>query len=135
MVVLLWACQLAKTPVVYLTEQPKPSFRQTLAKAHLLDRTDLSILFWHDVMALPWPVVARAAIEECKKRNAKLLVVDTGPQFAKLVGDSENNAGDAYGAMQPLQEAVAAGIAVIIVWHERKGGGDVSDAGRGSSAV
>ena len=61
MVLLSWACQLAKTPVVYLTEQPKPSFRQTLAKAHLLDRTDLSILFWHDVMALPWPVAIPAA--------------------------------------------------------------------------
>jgi hypothetical protein len=86
-------------------------------------------------MAVPWPIVARAAIEECKRQNAKLMVVDTGPQFAKLVGDSENNSGAVLQALQPLQEAVAAGIAVIIVWHERKGGGDVSDAGRGSSAV
>jgi hypothetical protein len=124
-----------KTPVVYLTEQPPTSFRQALARARLLERKDLSLLFWQDVMPVPWPVVARAAIEECKRLGSKLLVVDTGAQFAKLVGDSENNAGDVLQAMQPLQEATAAGIAVILVWHERKSGGDVGDAGRGSCAV
>jgi hypothetical protein len=36
--------------------------------------------------------------------------------------------------MLPLQEASAAGIAVVIVRHERKSGGDVGEAGRGSSA-
>lgn len=123
-----------KSSVVYLTEQPRASFRQALSKAHLLEHTDLILLFWHDVMKLPWAGVARAAIDECKQKNAKLLVVDTGPQWAKLVGDSENNAGDMLAALEPLQEAVAAGIAVILVWHERKGGGDVSDAGRGSSS-
>jgi hypothetical protein len=125
----------AKSPVVYLTEQPHTSFRQALAKARLLERKDLSLLFWHDAMTVPWAVVAHAAIEECKRLSAHLLVVDTGPQWAKLVGDTENNAGDALQAMQPLQEAVAAGITVMVVWHERKSGGDVSDAGRGSSAV
>ena len=124
-----------ETPVVYLTEQPRTSFRQALARACLLDRKDLAVLFWHDVMPVPWSVVARAAIKECQRLGSKLLVVDTGAQFAKLFGDSENKSGDALQAMQPLQEATAAGIAVILVWHERKSGGDVSDAGRGSSAV
>jgi hypothetical protein len=124
-----------KTPVVYLTEQPRASFLAALAKAHLLERKDLTLLRWHNVIAEPWPVVAHAAIETCKQLGVNLLVVDTGPQWARLVGDTENNSGDALRAMQPLQEAVAAGITVIVVWHERKGGGDVCDAGRGSSAV
>ena len=124
-----------KTSVVYLTEQPRPSFRAALARANLLEREDLSVLFWHDVMPVPWPVVARAALEECRRLGSKLLVVDTGAQFVKLIGDTENNAGDVLHAMQSLQEAAAAGIGVIVVWHERKSGGEVGDAGRGSSAV
>ena len=124
-----------KTPVVYLTEQPRPSFREALARARLLERNELSILFWHDVIPQPWPVVARAASDECQRLDSTFLVVDTGAQFTKLAGDSENNAGDVLRAMQPLQEATAAGVAVILVWHERKSGGEVGDAGRGSCAV
>jgi hypothetical protein len=36
--------------------------------------------------------------------------------------------------MEPLQEAAAADIGVVMVRHERKSGGDVGDSGRGSSA-
>jgi hypothetical protein len=36
--------------------------------------------------------------------------------------------------MQPLQEAAAKGLAVCITRHERKGGGEVGESGRGSSA-
>ena len=62
------------------------------------------------------------------------LVVDTLPQFAGLKGDSENNAGDALTAMQPLQESAVDGIAIILSRHERKSGGEVGYSGRGSSA-
>jgi hypothetical protein len=61
-------------------------------------------------------------------------VVDTLSQFAGLTGDKENNAGDALEAIQPLQEAAAEGIGVVLTRHERKSGGDVGDSGRGSSA-
>jgi hypothetical protein len=63
-----------------------------------------------------------------------VLVVDTLPQFAGLIGDSENNSGDALAAMLPLQQAASEGIAVVIVRHERKSGGNIGDSGRGSSA-
>ena len=46
----------------------------------------------------------------------------------------ENDAGYALEAMKPLQEATAAGIGVVIVQHERKGGGEVGESGRGSTA-
>ena len=36
--------------------------------------------------------------------------------------------------MAPLQVAAADGLAIIVVRHERKAGGDVGDSGRGSSA-
>jgi hypothetical protein len=55
-------------------------------------------------------------------------------QYAGLRGDAENNSGDALAAVAPLQEAAAAGLAVIASRHERKGGGEVGESGRGSSA-
>jgi hypothetical protein len=52
-----------------------------------------------------------------------------------LRGDAENDAGWALGAVAPLQEAAAQdGLAVVILRHERKSGGEVGNAGRGSSA-
>ena len=69
-----------------------------------------------------------------KHVGAQLLVVDTLPQFARLDGDAENNSGDALAAMAPLQRAAAEGLAVVVVRHERKSGGQVGDSGRGSSA-
>lgn len=77
----------------------------------------------------------REAVEEALRRGARLLVVDTLPQFAGLQGDAENSAGAALTAVQPLQEAAAVhGLGVIAIRHERKSGGQVGDSGRGSSA-
>lgn len=124
-----------RSPVVYLTEQSPATFRETLRRADLLDREDFRILFWHEVAALDWPDVVRAARAEARRIGARLLVVDTLPQFAGIRGDAENNAGAALEAVAPLQEGAAAdGLAVMILRHERKGGGDVGDSGRGSSA-
>jgi predicted ATP-dependent serine protease len=123
-----------KTSTVYLTEQPAVSFRQTLARAGLLGRSDFHLLLRSDVPKMSWPDVVGGAVEECKRVGAKLLVIDTLPQFAGLPGDSENNSGDALAAMQPLQQAAALGIAIVWVRHDRKAGGEVGDSGRGSSA-
>ena len=123
-----------KTTVVYLTEQPLPSFREALKIAGLLERQDLSVLPWSNALGFGWPEVINAAVKECQRLGAKLLVVDTFPQFAQLSGDAENNAGDALAAVLPLQQAMSKGSAVLLVIHDRKSGGDVGDSGRGSSA-
>jgi hypothetical protein len=123
-----------KTAVVYLTEQPPVSFRQAMQRAGLLGREDFFALLHTDTKGLDWPTVVAGAVAKCKEVNAALLVVDTLAQFAGLKDDSENNAGAALQAMQPLQEVAARGIAVVIIRHERKAGGDVGDSGRGSSA-
>jgi hypothetical protein len=121
--------------VVYLSEQSPATFREALRRADLLDRDDFRVLFWRDTIGARWSDVVRAARDEAKRFGAKLLVVDTLPQFAGVRGDAENNAGAALEAVAPLQEVAAVdGLAVIILRHERKGGGDVGDSGRGSSA-
>ena len=124
----------SKTNVVYLTEQPLASFRVAMERAKLLASEGLFIVLWNDAVGMKWSEIVRAALVECEHRSANLIVVDTLTQFAQLQGDAENNAGDALAAMRPWQEATARGIAVLIIRHERKSGGDVGDAGRGSSA-
>jgi hypothetical protein len=124
----------SRGPIVYLTEQSDPTFRSALGRAGLGGSENLLILTWSQVSRQPWPDVVRAAVTECKRIGAVLLIVDTIGQFTGLVGDAENNAGDALGAMQPLMQAAAEGLGVLVSQHERKSGGDVEDSGRGSSA-
>jgi hypothetical protein len=124
-----------RTPVVWLTEQSPTSFGQVLRRAGLEQRHDLLVLSWHDTRSSTWPEIAEAAVHQAREFGAGLLVVDTLSQFAGLLGDAENAAGDALRAIQPLQAASAQGLAVLICRHERKSGGDVGDSGRGSSAT
>ena len=109
-----------RTAVVYLTEQPVVSFRQALERAGLLGRKEFRVLSHTETRGLKWPEIADAAMDECKRVGSPLLIVDTLPQFAGLVGDSENNSGDALAAMQPIQQCAAEGIGVVMVRHERK---------------
>lgn len=123
-----------KTSAVYLTEQPKVSFHEMMKKAGLWGREDFIVLPWYSTVGSSWESVAQAAVDQCQRRGAKLLVIDTLPQFANIVGDHENNSGDAMTAMRPLQEAASKGIGVVVVRHERKKGGRLGDSSRGSSA-
>jgi AAA domain len=102
-----------KTPTVYLTEQPIVSFRQAMDRAGLLGRADFRVLQHTDTRGIPWPEMIAAAVCECKRVGAMLLVIDTLPQFAGLKGDSENNSGDALTAMDPILQAAADGIGTL----------------------
>ena len=123
-----------KTKVLWLTEQSPATFRKVLERASLTDRDDVFIVHWKDAIGMEWADVARAATEKALEVGAGLLVVDTLGQFAGIKGDGENSAGAAQEAMQPLLEAAAKGLAVEFTRHERKGGGEVGESGRGSSA-
>jgi len=126
--------RVTRTPVVLLTEQAPSSFRPMLARAGLVDRDDLHLLFWRDTRGVGWPGVVDAAAERCRETGAGLLIIDTLPQFAGMTGDTENDAGAALEAMGPLQAVAADGMGVIVSRHDRKGGGEVGESGRGSSA-
>jgi hypothetical protein len=122
------------TDIVWATEERPPTFLETLKRARLTDRTDLHILHWHDGKHLSWPAVMDACTVKAAQVGAGLIIIDTIGQFAGLRGESENNAGDALAAVGPLQGAAALGYAVVVTRHERKGGGEVGESGRGSSA-
>ncbi len=123
-----------KTKVIYLTEQTDATFKTALGRAGLVDREDFFILPWGETLGIKWPDIVRFAVNEAKAKGARLLVVDTLSQFAGIRGDGENDAGAALDAARPLQEAAACGLAVVVLRHERKSGGEVGDSGRGSSA-
>lgn len=123
-----------KTKALFLTEQSPTSYRRVLERAGLTEQEDLLVLFWHDVAGWAWQDVVRLATDKALEVGAGLLVVDTLGQFAGIRGDGENNAGAAQEAMRPLQEAAARGLGVILTRHERKGGGEVGESARGSSA-
>lgn len=127
-------CSTMRTAAVWLTEERRPTFAEALRRSGLLGRADLHILHWHETVGTEWSSVARAAVARCLAVDARLLIVDTLPQFARLQGDAENNSGDALRAIEPLQRAAADGLAVVVVRHDRKGGGHVGESGRGSSA-
>jgi hypothetical protein len=123
-----------RTPVVLLSEQTAGTMRVLLERAGLTERDDLHIVLWHDTREAQWPEIAAAAVELCHEVGEALLVVDTLPQFAGLAGDAENDSGAALAAMRPLQAAAASGLGVIVSRHDRKGGGEVGESARGSSA-
>ncbi|MCC6619207.1 MAG: AAA family ATPase [Chloroflexi bacterium] len=122
------------TKVVYLTEQTPGPFREALGRAGLLGRGDeLRVVFRGDVAARPWSELIRDVVDDALRDGYGLLVVDTLGKLAQV--KEENDAGEGGRVMAPLQDAAHAGLAVLVCRHERKGGGDVGESGRGSSAI
>jgi RecA-family ATPase len=122
------------TKVVYLTEQTPGPFREALARAKLLARgVELRIVFRADVSGMPWPKLVAQVAADARRDGYGLLVVDTLGKLASV--KEENDAGEGGRIMAPLQDAAHAGMAVLVCRHERKGGGDVGESGRGTSAI
>ena len=92
-------------------------------------------LLRHDAGATPWPEVVRQAMAYCVQQKLSVLVVDTFDRWAGLRGDSENAAGSVNEALEPLQYAAAAGLAVLLISHQRKSSGEFGEAVRGSNAL
>ena len=130
-----------KSRIVYLTEESETSFRAALKRAGIKDSDELHILFWKQTHGLcdgetsAWAQVVAEATQYAKDIEAALLVVDTFAQFARLIGDSENSAGEVLKAMLPIQKARDKGLAVLVIRHDRKVGGAVGASGRGSNAM
>jgi hypothetical protein len=114
--------------VVYVTEQSRESFSDALRITGLDHRgEELLILTRDEIRGTPWPEVAAA----CRKDGYEVVVFDT---IGKLSGiRDENSASEWSQAMNPLLDLRDNGHAVIVPRHDRKGGGDVGDSGRGSS--
>lgn len=122
-----------------LTEERRQTLAEALRRAGLveIEGDDVWIVMRHEVAQVPWPELVKAAVavaQQAANGRPIGLIVDTLSRVARLPPDAEKDAGAAAAAMEPLVQAAGAGVAVLTVRHDRKGGGEVGESARGSSA-
>jgi hypothetical protein len=121
-------------PAVYLTEEGRGTFLSAARRVGADQDTNLYPIFRRDAFGMSWPQVCEEVRLLCEELGAVLVVVDTLSDWAGIRGEDENSAGKALEAIEPLRAlAELPGLAVIVVRHERKSGGEVGQAARGSS--
>lgn len=119
------------SPVVVLTEESAFTLLDKLPASD-----EVRVLVRENAYPLPaWPELVAAAVDECKRIRAHLLVVDSLAFWAQFGAEAENDAGSAARAFAPLHEAAGAGLAVLLPVHQRKSGGEGGTAIRGSGAI
>jgi hypothetical protein len=123
-----------KTGVMYLTEQSPNSFRRVIRDAGL-ERDDFHVLYWHESRGIEWSELMQSVCAEAKARGAGLIVIDVISRWCNAGGIEENTTEFANKAMPPMKAAVADGLTVVYLRHDRKGGGEVGESGRGTSQI
>lgn len=116
--------------VVYVSEEGASTL------AHKVPDAELRIATRETAWPRPtWPALLNAAAAEAERVAAKVVVLDTFAFWAGLPPDAEKDAGAMQRAMEPLVALARSGLAVLLVHHARKGGGEDGDAVRGSNAL
>jgi hypothetical protein len=83
----------------------------------------------------PWVDMIGDAVREAKTIGAILLVIDSMAFWAALEPEREKDSGAAQAIMDALDEATRAGLAVLLVHHQRKAPGEYGTGVRGSTAL
>ena len=121
-------------PVLYCTEERVGTFLGALERTQNIEG-DVRIVLIHEcAWNMKWAETAAEIARLAAEVKAKLVVVDTLSKWAGLSGDDEFSAGVAMATMTPLQHLASTGLGVAVIRHERKAGGSVGQAGRGSTA-
>jgi hypothetical protein len=122
----------AAGPVVYVSEEDSATVRAKLPP----DGSPVRVLTRGHAYPRPsWAELIDAAVAEAQRVGARLLVIDTLAFRSDPRADEEKDAGAATATMAALVGAANAGLAVLLVHHQRKAGGEEGDAVRGSSAI
>jgi hypothetical protein len=132
------------TSVLYVSEQGLASFLAELNNSGLLTDAQLQLgsdthkeqlhfVTIEDFFAFKWRDIVKDCLEHALAVGAVLVVYDTLSRIAHL--ENENDASEMQAAVEELTPLMKAGISTLIVQHERKGGGDIADAGRGTNAL
>lgn len=120
--------------VLYCTEEGPVSFSRNLRRNHLDSELDLFVVHLSEIQRdMTWPAIVGSITDYCLSNNIDVVIFDTLTRWARLRADQENDAGVASHVMEPL-ELLRKAMAVVIVFHDRKSGGDLGDSSRGSSA-
>ena len=122
--------ELINGPVVYISEEGAATL------AHKVGDGDLRLATRETAWPKPdWSTLVAAAVAEAKRVDAVLLVIDTFAAWASLGPEAEKDAGAVQAAMEPVVQAARSGLAVLLILHSRKGGGEDGEGVRGSSAL
>lgn len=119
--------------VAYLTEQSPAVFAADALAAGILEHPDRHVLCRHNARG-PWPEIVEGVAAYAVDHDIAFVVIDTADVWMLTPGDDANDAVVAEAAVRALHPLVAANVAVLLRRHERKGGGDIADSARGSSA-
>lgn len=119
--------------VAYLTEQSPVVFAADARAAGILGHPDLHVLCRHNARGT-WPEIVSDVRAYVREHCIDLVVIDTADVWMLRPGDDPNDSVIAEAAVREAQRLAADGVAVCLLRHERKGGGDIADSGRGSSA-
>jgi AAA domain len=101
--------------------------------AFALDDDDVHVLMRYEADG-DWTEVVEEAVRYCAENEIEILIVDAFDKWPGLRADDENSTGAMLKALEPLFAAAGAGLAVVIVAHQRKGKGQHGEALRGSNA-
>jgi hypothetical protein len=120
---------ITQTGVIYVSEEGgttiRPKLPANIDTFHILTRD----------AAWPrpsWEQLIAGAVEKAKATAAGLLIIDTATYWAGLAGEQGNDAGHVTRTVAPLVAATTAGLAVVLIHHQRKSGGEHGDAVLGS---
>jgi predicted ATP-dependent serine protease len=124
-----------QTGVLYLTEQRLSSFKsEYVFECGLEDSEHLHYASEGDTLGTDLEELMRRAVFAAHETDAELLILDTFQSFSGLKGEEENSSGAVKTVLQTVRKYCSViGLTVIVVHHDRKSGGSVTQAGRGSN--
>lgn len=122
--------------VLVLSEESKGDWSDK--KEDLEAKLTENILIWvRPIRVKPnlkqWTQFIEEITQRCLNEDIQLVVVDTLSTFWPI--DNENDSAQVLKALVPLYNFTENNIAVLLVHHFRKGGGDQAQASRGSGAL
>ena len=122
-------------PVLLLSEQTAGTLRLQLEQAGLMERDDFYLATYNDLAPLPWGDIVRDAFGFAKANDVGLVIFDTLPAVAKVSSDNVQSQGVARETMDLIRAGMASHpCAAAILFHTRKSGGMVGEAGMGAQA-
>ena len=118
-------------PVIYVSEEAGVTLKPKLSPS-----TSSRVLTRDMCWPRPsWTTLVDAAIGEARDIDAALLVIDSYVYWAQLTEGQENDSSVNQQMLAQLVAAANAGLAVVLVHHNRKAGGEQGDAVRGSGGI
>jgi hypothetical protein len=118
-------------PVVVVTEE-----RAAQAAMKYTGANNVHVLTRDRELPKPaWPLLVRGALRKCEREGAVLLVIDTLRWWSDLAGEQSKADGWIMEAMRELAAAQELGITVLVVHHQRKGGGRDGEGVSGNNAL